>query len=55
MKQLKFLKKLIIQRVSLITPNIPEAEVLTGIKINNKEDMIFAANKLIKLGELKMF
>ena len=27
----------------LITPNIPEAEVLTGIKINNKEDMIFAA------------
>ena len=36
--------------MNLITPNIPEAEVLTGIKINNKEDMIFAANELIKLG-----
>ena len=44
-----FLKKLIHQ-TSLITPNIPEAEVLTGIKINNREDMIFAAKKLIDLG-----
>ncbi len=45
-----FLKKNLIQKVNLITPNIPEAEILTGIKINNKEDMIFAANKLIDLG-----
>ena len=45
-----FLKKNLIHKVSLITPNIPEAEVLTGIKIKNKEDMIFAANKLIKIG-----
>ena len=45
-----FLKKKLIHQVSLITPNIPEAEVLTGIKIENKEDMIFAANKLIDLG-----
>ena len=36
--------------MSLITPNIPEAEILTGVKINCKEDMIFAANKLIKFG-----
>ena len=34
----------------LVTPNIPEAEVLTGIKIKNKEDMILAANKLLSLG-----
>ena len=34
----------------MITPNIPEAEILTGVKINNKEDMILAANKLINLG-----
>ena len=34
----------------MITPNIPEAEVLTGIKISNREDMILAANKLINLG-----
>ena len=47
---IKILKKNLIKKVSLITPNIPEAEVLTGIKINNKEDMIFAGNKLINLG-----
>ena len=45
-----FLKKNLINKVSLITPNIPEAEVLTDIKIKNKEDMIFAANKLINFG-----
>ena len=32
----KFLKKNLINKVSLITPNIPEAEVLTGIKIKTK-------------------
>ncbi len=46
----KFLKDKLINRVSLITPNIPEAEVLTEVKINNREDMIFAANKLINFG-----
>ena len=44
------LKKKLINRATLITPNIPEAEVLTGVRIKNKEDMIFAANKLLKLG-----
>ena len=34
----------------MITPNIPEAEILADTKIKNKEDMIFAANKLIDLG-----
>ena len=47
---IKILKKKLISQVTLITPNIPEAEILTGIKINNKEDMILAANKLISLG-----
>ena len=47
---IKFLKKNLIHKVSLITPNIPEAEILTGFKINNKEDMIYAANELINLG-----
>ena len=46
----KLIKNDLIQKVSLITPNIPEAEVLTGCKIYNKEDMVFAANELIKLG-----
>ena len=49
-KAIQTLKKKLIGQVSLITPNIPEAEVLTGMKIKNKEDMIFAANKLINLG-----
>ena len=49
-RAIQFLKKKLIKQVSLITPNILEAEVLTGIKIKNKEDMIFAANKLINLG-----
>tara|TARA_Y100001954_G_scaffold81522_1_gene89652 strand:+ start:687 stop:1523 length:837 start_codon:yes stop_codon:yes gene_type:complete len=47
---IRFLKDKLINQVSLITPNIPEAEVLTGIQIKNREDMIFAANKLINLG-----
>ena len=47
---IRVLKKDLIQRVSLITPNIPEAEVLTDVRITNKEDMIFAANRLINLG-----
>ncbi len=47
---INFLKKNLIQNVSLITPNIPEAEILTGIRIENKNDMILAANKLIDLG-----
>ena len=47
---IKILKKKLIKSVSLITPNIPEAEILTGIKIRNKEDMIFAANRLINIG-----
>jgi hydroxymethylpyrimidine/phosphomethylpyrimidine kinase len=54
-KALKLLKNKLIKRVSLITPNIPEAEILTGIKINTKEDMIFAASILIDLGVKNVF
>ncbi|AFS47803.1 bifunctional hydroxymethylpyrimidine kinase/phosphomethylpyrimidine kinase [Candidatus Pelagibacter sp.] len=49
-KAIKILKKELIKKVDLITPNIPEAEVLTEMKINTVEDMILAANKLIVLG-----
>mgnify|MGYP001163513723 CR=1 FL=1 len=44
------LKKNLIKRAFLITPNIPEAEVLTKVKIKNSKDMIKAANILLKLG-----
>ena len=47
---IEFLKKKLISKTSIVTPNIPEAEILTGVKIFNKNDMIFAANKLISLG-----
>ena len=46
----KLLKNRLIKKVFLITPNIPEAEILTKTKIRNKVDMIFAANKLIESG-----
>ena len=49
-KAINIIKKKFLKHVSLITPNIPEAEMLTGIKIKDKEDMILAANKLINLG-----
>ena len=49
-KSIKILKEKLIKIVTLITPNIPEAEVLTGTRIYTKQDMIFAANKLINLG-----
>ena len=54
-KAIKLLKDKLIKRVSLITPNIPEAEILTGTKIKTKEDMIFAASILIGLGAKNVF
>ena len=47
---IKILKDRLIKRVMLITPNIPEAEILTNTFIRSKEDMIFAAHKLIEMG-----
>ena len=37
------LKKELLPIATVITPNIPEAEVLSEIKINNEEDMIMAS------------
>ena len=47
---IKTLKDKLIKKAYLITPNIPEAEVLTKTKIKSLEDMINAANILIKFG-----
>ena len=49
-KAIQLLKLKLIKKISLITPNIPEAEILTKTKIITNEDMIYAANKLIELG-----
>ena len=54
-KAIKLLKNKLIKKVSLITPNIPEAEILTKTKIKTKEDMIFAASILIELGAKNVF
>ena len=45
-----YLKKLLLPLSILVTPNIPEAEVLTGYSISNKEDMIKAAKKILNMG-----
>ncbi len=47
---IEILRENLISKVELITPNIPEAEVLTEMRIKNKQDMILAANELIKYG-----
>ena len=52
---IKLLKKELIKKVSLITPNIPEAEILTETRIKTKEDMIYAASILINLGAKNVF
>jgi len=49
-ESIKILKSKLIKKVSLITPNIPEAEILTKTKIKTAEDMIDAAKILINLG-----
>ena len=49
-KATQLLKLKLIKKVLLVTPNIPEAEILTKTKILNKEDMIYAANRLLELG-----
>ena len=49
-KAIDILKEKLIKKVSLITPNIPEAEMLTDIKIKNTDDMIQAAQILLSMG-----
>jgi hydroxymethylpyrimidine/phosphomethylpyrimidine kinase len=54
-KAIRLLKNKLINKVSLITPNIPEAEILTDTKIKTTQDMIFAASVLIELGAKNVF
>ena len=49
-KSIKILKNKLLRKVNLITPNIPEAELLTQTKIKSKDDMIYAANILLNSG-----
>jgi len=49
-KAIQLLKLKLIKKVSLITPNVPEAEILTKTKISSADDMISAARILVNLG-----
>ena len=49
-KAVRRLKKKLFGLVTLITPNIPEAEVLSSSKINTIDDMILAARRIKNLG-----
>lgn len=44
------LASVLLPLASVVTPNIPEAEVLTGIKIESIEDMKKASEKIMELG-----
>ena len=44
------LKRLIIPGCDLLTPNRPEAELLSGVKINSSDDIASCAEKLLELG-----
>jgi hydroxymethylpyrimidine/phosphomethylpyrimidine kinase len=44
------LKRMLLPRAFLVTPNIPEAESLTGMRIQDESDMRRAADRLRDLG-----
>src|SRR3989440_5225736 len=47
---IKFVATELLKRASIITPNVPEAEVLTGLTIKDVADMEAAARKLVEMG-----
>jgi hydroxymethylpyrimidine/phosphomethylpyrimidine kinase len=44
------LRTRLIPRATVITPNLPEAEVLSGLKVVEESDMLPAADRLLQLG-----
>ncbi len=47
---LKFLREDLIKRVAVITPNLDEAELLTGLEVKDLTGMKAAAQKLVEMG-----
>src|SRR6202049_4212410 len=47
---IKYVAAELLKRASVITPNVPEAEVLTGLTIKDIADMEAAARKLVEMG-----
>jgi hydroxymethylpyrimidine/phosphomethylpyrimidine kinase len=46
----KYVATELLKRANVITPNVPEAEILTGITIKDVADMEAAARKLVEMG-----
>jgi hydroxymethylpyrimidine/phosphomethylpyrimidine kinase len=46
----EFVRDRLLPRATVITPNLLEAAALTGLKVENVEDMRLAARKLIEMG-----
>ena len=46
----EFLKSRLLKQVSLVTPNLAEAATLTGLKVENVEEMKAAASRLLEMG-----
>lgn len=44
------MKKYLFPLADLVTPNVSEAELLTGLKINGKKDILEATMRLMKMG-----
>ena len=43
-------RKQLVPRATVVTPNVPEAEVLTGVEIDSVEDMELAGGELLLMG-----
>jgi hydroxymethylpyrimidine/phosphomethylpyrimidine kinase len=46
------LKKNLFPRALIVTPNVPEAEIITGLPIRNERDMDYAAGTILDWGPL---
>ena len=49
-KAVEIMKEKVVPKATIVTPNIPEAEILTGRRIENVNDMDFAAQRIISMG-----
>jgi hydroxymethylpyrimidine/phosphomethylpyrimidine kinase len=47
---IKYLIAELLKRSTVITPNVPEAEILTGLEIKDVAGMVAAARKIVEMG-----
>lgn len=49
-KGVEALRERLLPRALMVTPNIPEASILSGVNIRGREDMVEAAERILALG-----